>query len=293
MYNAMESPSEADALMYQSTRQLKPTGGFSLVELSIVLVIIGLLVGGILAGRSLIRASELRAVGSEYQRYLTASNAFRDKYFALPGDMTNATQFWGRLNSNADCVTNSSPATAVATPGACDGNGNRLVLASAAASQSGEIFQYWRHLANAGLIEGSYTGIAGSGGASHAVGGENAPISRLNPGIWATYTWGDTSADLNLFDSSYGNALRMGGASTGAAPNNNLVKPEEMWNVDKKLDDGMPALGKILVRSRVTCAVAADGTALTTSAGDAAKLDAIYNLSNATTQCAFVFRQAY
>lgn len=63
---------------------------FSLVELSIVLVILGLLVGGILAGQSLIRASELRAVTSEQARIVTAIQAFRDKYFALPGDMRNA-----------------------------------------------------------------------------------------------------------------------------------------------------------------------------------------------------------
>lgn len=56
--------------------------GFSLVELSIVLVILGLLTGGILAGQSLIRAAELRAVSTEYSRYATAVQSFRDKYFA-------------------------------------------------------------------------------------------------------------------------------------------------------------------------------------------------------------------
>ena len=66
---------------------------FSLVELSIVLVILGLLVGGVLSGQSLIRAAELRSVTTEYSRYTTAISSFRDKYFALPGDMSNATSF--------------------------------------------------------------------------------------------------------------------------------------------------------------------------------------------------------
>ncbi|MFM9890490.1 MAG: type II secretion system protein, partial [Rickettsiales bacterium] len=74
--------------------------GFSLVELSIVLVILGLLTGGILSGQSLIRAAELRSVSTEYNRYVTAVQTFRDKYFALPGDMTNAQSFWG---SSANC----------------------------------------------------------------------------------------------------------------------------------------------------------------------------------------------
>jgi prepilin-type N-terminal cleavage/methylation domain-containing protein len=68
---------------------------FSLVELSIVLVILGLLVGGVLMGQSLIRAAELRRVVTDYNKYTTAVQSFRDKYFALPGDMTNAQNFWG------------------------------------------------------------------------------------------------------------------------------------------------------------------------------------------------------
>ncbi|MBN9993879.1 prepilin-type N-terminal cleavage/methylation domain-containing protein, partial [Listeria monocytogenes] len=75
--------------------------GFSLIELSIVLVILGLLTGGILAGQSLIRAAELRSVGEEYQKNRTAVATFRDKYFAIPGDMTNATSFWGLAGGTA------------------------------------------------------------------------------------------------------------------------------------------------------------------------------------------------
>ena len=91
--------------------------GFSLVELSIVLVILGLLTGGILAGQSLIRASELRAVSTEFQRYVAAVNTFRDKYFMLPGDMSNATAFWGE--DAAQCDT----AAADGTPGSQGADG--------------------------------------------------------------------------------------------------------------------------------------------------------------------------
>ena len=75
--------------------------GFSLVELSIVLVILGLLVGGILSGQSLIRASELRSVTTEYQTYVTSLGTFRDRYFALPGDLSNAASFWSTVASGA------------------------------------------------------------------------------------------------------------------------------------------------------------------------------------------------
>ena len=74
--------------------------GFSLVELSIVLVILGLLTGGILTGQSLIRAAELRSVTTEFQKYQTAMMTFRDRYMALPGDMRNATAFLGSFARN-------------------------------------------------------------------------------------------------------------------------------------------------------------------------------------------------
>jgi prepilin-type N-terminal cleavage/methylation domain-containing protein len=57
---------------------------FSLVELSIVLVILGLLTGGILTGQNLIRAAELRAVVTEFNRYQTAVRTFEDKYSPFP-----------------------------------------------------------------------------------------------------------------------------------------------------------------------------------------------------------------
>ncbi|MFN7611184.1 MAG: type II secretion system protein, partial [bacterium] len=59
--------------------------GFSLIELAIVLVILGLLVGGIMSGQSLIRAAELRSVTSDLSRYESAVYTFRDKYSDLPG----------------------------------------------------------------------------------------------------------------------------------------------------------------------------------------------------------------
>lgn len=77
--------------------------GFTLIELSIVLVIIGLIVSGILVGRDLIRAAELRADISGVEKFGQAINAFRLKYNCLPGDCANATQFLeGAYNGNGD-----------------------------------------------------------------------------------------------------------------------------------------------------------------------------------------------
>jgi prepilin-type N-terminal cleavage/methylation domain-containing protein len=69
--------------------------GFTLIEMSIVLVVIGLLVGGVLVGQDLIRAAYVRAQISQIEKFNTAVNTFYGKYQALPGDMnaTTATNY--------------------------------------------------------------------------------------------------------------------------------------------------------------------------------------------------------
>lgn len=262
-----------------STRQ---QSGFSLVELSIVLVILGLLVGGVLAGQSLIRAAELRATMSEAQRYITSVNSFRDKYFALPGDMNNATRFWGRTNSNADCVTNSS--AAVASPGSCDGNGNGIVDIAAGPNMAGEIFGFWTHLANAGLIEGRYSGISGSTNAFTSTPNVNTPPSRLNNASWYMYpshTGLPFVSNASVFDGAYNNWLQFGAIGSGSDNGVPVLKPEEAWNIDTKMDDGLPAQGKILARWWSTCSTATASS----------QKSSTYLLSSSNIGCALMFTQ--
>lgn len=261
--------------------------GFSLVELSIVLVILGLLTGGILAGQSLIRAAELRAVSTEFGRYQAAGQAFRDKYFAIPGDMSNATRFWGRLNNNAWCVTNSS--AAVATPGTCDGNGNGFVNSGTNASEASEEFMFWQQLALAGLIEGSYSGIAGSGAYHDATIGTNVPKSRISSGGWSMHAYDNTGGALNWpFLLNMGNSLVVGAKVSAAVPRGYtrgpIFTPGEAWNIDVKMDDGKPGYGKVvhdyLWSSCTTAAAQTDNTA-------------DYKLTSTTLDCSIRFRDVY
>jgi prepilin-type N-terminal cleavage/methylation domain-containing protein len=250
--------------------------GFSLVELSIVLVILGLLTGGILAGQSLIRAAELRSVSTEFNRYIAASQAFRDKYFAIPGDMNNATKFWGVVAGA--CATTVGTGTQT-----CDGDGNGQI--NELSATSAEMFRYWQHLANAGLIEGSYDGIThGSNGYSATT--ANSPVSKLSNSIWAAYYYGTSSAQSFMFDGQYDNSLILGGLRANNVPVTYVFKPEEAWNIDTKLDDGRPAIGKMRIRARVSdlplCTTAVDNTTLT----------ADYRLDSSTTACVAIFPRA-
>ncbi|PZP84250.1 MAG: hypothetical protein DI582_09285 [Azospirillum brasilense] len=254
---------------------------FSLVELSIVLVILGLLTGGILGGQSLIRAAELRSVATDYSRYATAKNTFRDKYFSMPGDFQDATRFWGRSSASAWCVTNSSAAVNAAT-GVCDGNGDGRLANAAAASQSGELFQFWRQLANAGLIEGTYDGLAGAGGAVDHDYGTNSPRAKISSTGWgASYDNNAGGATSGVFRLDYTNSFVVGRDDTAWADGQSM-KPEEVWNIDTKMDDGRPHLGKVHAYPfGNNCTTAASNT---DTSGD-------YALNLSTTTCSPIFRE--
>jgi prepilin-type N-terminal cleavage/methylation domain-containing protein len=155
-------------------RAYKRAEGFTLVELAIVLVILGLLVGGVITGQNLIRAAELRSITTEFAAYQTAVMTFKDKYMALPGDMTNATDFWGAMTN---CGVASPSGTGTQT---CNGNGNGRIEGPSAAGRTGEMFTFWQQLANANLIPGQYTGIAGAAAAHQTLVGVNAPSSKLS-----------------------------------------------------------------------------------------------------------------
>jgi prepilin-type N-terminal cleavage/methylation domain-containing protein len=205
--------------------------GFSLVELSIVLVILGLLTGGILAGQSLIRASELRAVSTEYQRYAAAVNTFRDKYFAVPGDMSSATSFWGAAHA--------TPATCITTVGTgtqtCNGDSDGQIETNWIVAGPTEGLRAWQQLANAGLVEGSYTGVFVALG---NVSGTNIPRSKIGAG-WQLYYWNNVAGTNRS-----GNGIALGKDIAASANNNGIVKAEEAWNLDTKNDDGLANSGK-------------------------------------------------
>lgn len=252
--------------------------GFSLVELSIVLVILGLLVGGILSGQSLIRASELRSVSTEYQKYATAIGTFRDKYFGLPGDLNNADTIW-------------------TTVGKGDGDG---VINLTATANTNEVSLFWLHLSNAGLIEGSYTNVAAASvtACGTMTPGTNNPKAKISFGGWNVLGLGtvtDASAgNLIYYNSSYGNALLLGGGTTcgTATAMAGIVKSEEAWNIDTKIDDGKPDTGSMLVFE-------SQGAATPNGCGDVAA-NAVgptgvdYDLANPSkTACAMIFKTGY
>lgn len=225
---------------------MRTRNGFTLLELAIVVTIIALITGMIFMGRNAIRDAQLKTMLSDAARYQQAINDFRDKYGSLPGDMANATSYWGAI---ADCV--SQPYVATYDMATCDGNGNERI------DTAFETFRAWQQLYNAGLIEVAYTGSRGSvANASHFVTGVNSPAA-IEKGLFVLQFVNAPTGDAGHFPINMRHELYITNA-TGAngIPNVAIVTAEEAQSIDTKTDDGMPGLGKVQAPKRavMTCA---------------------------------------
>ncbi len=134
--------------------------GFTLVEIAIVLVIIGLLLGGILKGQEMITQAKIKNVVNDFNGITAAVNSYQDRYRALPGDDLNANPRWA-----------AAPAPVAGT----NGNGqiagtynNPLAVVATAANESN---LFWWHLRLAGFVAGATTGIAAGQQPSNAANG--------------------------------------------------------------------------------------------------------------------------
>ena len=256
---------------------------FSLVELSIVLVILGLLTGGVLTGQSLIRAAELRSITTDYSSFQTAVMSFRDRYFAIPGDMPNATDFWGiRAGSGS---TTGSDETCMAKreeyEGTCNGNQDGWISPNSTEWPTypiGERFLFWQHLSKAGLINGNFTGAYNTGSPTESL--ENSPAGKLSGSFWtvtgntynpAQYSFTGAKVGTNVFYlRTFGDAYK-------------VLTPEEAWNIDKKIDDGKPGTGTAYTNRP-------GWTAMPNCATNDDAATAEYNLSYSSNACSLLLK---
>lgn len=260
-------------------REKENKAAFTLIELSIVLLIIGLVVGGVLVGQDLIKAAELRAVITDQDRHRAAIYTFRNKYNALPGDMKEATAYWGAANSTPSvCATTAS--TGMET---CNGDGDRRISNFADVSTYYEWFRFWHHLSNAGLISGAYTGVAGSGGLADANIGENVPGNRMAGAGWTPRFLGRYGGDAVWFAANYQNFLVFGSEAPNWSTNDRILIPKDAHNIDLKMDDGRPGRGKVVAVLWDNC----------TNAANATDYSADYLLTTTSVECALAFLGAF
>jgi prepilin-type N-terminal cleavage/methylation domain-containing protein len=182
--------------------------GFTLIEIAIVLVIIGLLLGGVLKGQELITGARVRNLISQQDGIKAAFFGFQDRYRALPGDYAAA-------DTNINCGANPC----------AKGNGNgRIESASAPinGSVTHEETLVWSHLTSAGFLNGSYN--FADTAATDANTPKNPYGSLLDLENDQQYGQGTGPLKHNL--------------KTGAQ-----IPVEIVAEVDRKIDDGLPYSG--------------------------------------------------
>ena len=180
--------------------------GFTLIEIAIVLVIIGLLLGGVLKGQELITSARVRNIITQQDGIKAAFYGFQDRYRAMPGDYAQAT------------------ANITGAGGIGNGNG-QIELAGAVVNSSKpeEHILVWDHLSHAGFLTGSFIFAAAPTTATSPVNPYNAVLQLIHDVVYLD-TVTPSPSRLNL--------------KTGSQ-----VPAEILAEIDRKIDDGNARLG--------------------------------------------------
>jgi prepilin-type N-terminal cleavage/methylation domain-containing protein len=203
--------------------------GFTLIEIAIVLVIIGLLLGGILKGQELINSARVKNLATDFRNIPLFIYGYQDKFKALPGD-------------DSAVATHITGATLATTPAGMQGNGviNGNWNSSTATDES---YLFWQHVRLAGLAPGVTTPGAGYL-PTNASGG--------TIGIQS----GTTDAATTPVKGADGNAI--GGAyvicTTG-------ILGKFVKQLDTQMDDGNTAAGSMMATPTTGYANGASATA--------------------------------
>ena len=191
--------------------------GFTLVEIAIVLVIIGLLLGGVLKGQEMITQAKIKNIINDFNGVTVAVTSYQDRYRAIPGDDQNATTRW----------TTQAPGK---------GNGDGVILGfynandttgtGGAPADLKESNLFWHHLRIAGFVPGLTTGTGSGTPPPNAAGG----LIGVESGVVGTSGLGFTSTIICF---------------------SNL--PEKIASaVDGQIDDSKPASGQVRAQLQST-----------------------------------------
>jgi type II secretory pathway pseudopilin PulG len=194
--------------------------GFTLVDLAIVLVVIGLIIGGVLKGQELIAGARLKSTLADVDAIRAASATFQDRYGGLPGDY-----FQGQSHLGA-------PGGVTWTSPRCNG-GDQLCDGDGVIEGNGrtnETLLFWQHLTLANL----FSGIEVAAAVDDSV-GAGLPSALIGGGLAVQY---------QAINGRTTHWLRLG---TGASLTTGVASGVQADSIDSKVDDGRPGSGSVRV----------------------------------------------
>lgn len=213
--------------------------GFTLVELAIVLMIIGLLIGGILKGQELIQNARIITIGRNVRSYDAAVTTFMDSYGARPGDISNPST---RLpNCSASPCSNA-------------GNGDGLIGANVVVGDENNMF--WFHLNAANLISGFDSSIAPSTGGVDM----NYPAEPIK-GFYYVVVFNQAPSPSNYINGLKGHYLRLTVKNSAGTGLTSSLPVLACAQIDRKFDDGKPWTGDVIRASSTGMVTTGNGVA--------------------------------
>jgi prepilin-type N-terminal cleavage/methylation domain-containing protein len=218
--------------------------GFTLIEISIVLVIIGLIIGGILVGRDMIKAAEVRATISQWEQYNAALNVFRSKYNGLPGDLANAANFGFTAALEGNGV--------VAGDGLLQSSNGTAETSTTLAGMETTLF--WQDLSQASLIKEN---LNLAGGSTIPAWAPPFPTAKFFPSAKI----GNSNSWL-VFNSGGRNFYEITGIFDASGGPYQLVlklTPLDALAIDSKVDDGLPDTGIVQAQTSASALNARTG----------------------------------
>ena len=189
---------------------LKKEEGFSLIEIAIALIVLGLVIGGVLKGKELIENAKLNVVARNIDMYRMAIHLFVDTYGSLPGDFHLA--------------------SAHIHPKLRDGQ-NDGVISGHGLNPLDEAANVWTHLAQAGLIGdvGQFPSY------EYAKGGQGVPQEKIGGVITLQH---DPHPDMS------GHWLLLG-RENGSKGDGALLTPQQARTLAQKMDSADPNSGRV------------------------------------------------
>ena len=213
--------------------------GFTLVELAIVMIIIGLLIGGVLKGQELISNSQVTATIAQIKGTTAATTTFQDMYNGPPGDIDG---------------TRISGCTGVCAPAVTAITNNGIINSAFTAAPIAEGIAYFQQLSAADLLTGIDTSPA-----STATWNSRFPSGKLSgTGLHVDSITGTVAELPNMLGAIPPNAglyLALHGTQNGAVANTGVISPTRAFQMDTKIDDGQPQTGSVRGAGAAACQV--------------------------------------